>query len=168
MACRYTAAIAFAAPIAMWSRLKRLLSGPPAAPDPLAETIRFDDAGFTRTSDLAGAMGLRQSWPWEAVHEFGFRFSQAVFPDPWSGDYMEGLWYVRVQDDGALMAVEFNQDILDPKALPPDLLRHMPGLDRDAMRAALATAARGPRHFDGAGEWVIWQRVSIAPEKPAQ
>ncbi len=152
----------------MWSRLKRLLSGPPAAPDPFAETIRFDDTGFTRASDLASAMGLRQSWPWQDVHEFGFRFSQAIYPDPWAGDYMEGLWYVRVQDDDALMAVEFNQDILDPDALPPALLRHMPDLNRNALRAGLVAASGGPRHFDGAGEWVIWRRDAIAPEKPAQ
>lgn len=152
----------------MWSLLKRLLAGPPAPPDPFAETIRFDDAGFTRASDLAQAMKLRQSWPWEDVHEFGFRFAQAAFPDPWSGDYMEGLWYVRVLDDGALMAVEFDQDRLDPDALPPALLQRLPDLDRDALRAGLATAARGPRHFDGAGEWVIWRRDSIAPEKVAR
>jgi len=152
----------------MWSFLKRLLAGPPAPPDPFAETIRFDDAGFTRASELAARMGLRQSWPWEDVHEFGFRFRQAVFPDPWHGDYMEGLWYVRVQDDGALMAVEFDEDVLDAQALPPALLRHMPGLNHEVLRAGLATAKRGPRHFDGAGEWVAWQRDSIAPEKAAQ
>ncbi|PJM70181.1 hypothetical protein [Achromobacter ruhlandii] len=142
----------------MWSLLRRLLDGPPAPPDPYAETIQFDDAGFTRALGPADGAGRRQFWPWDDVCEFGFRFTPALFPDPWIGDCMEGLWYLRVRDEGALMAVEFGQEHLDPDALPDALLRHMPGLDRRALRDGLAVAARGPRHFAGEGEWVGWRR----------
>lgn len=143
----------------MWSLLRRLLTGPPAPPDPYAETIRFDETGFTRALGPDGAGGRRQSWPWNDICEFGFRFTPALFPDPWSGDYMEGLWYIRVREAGTLMAVEFGQEHLDPEALPAALLRHMPGLDPQPLRAGLAVAARGPRHFAGEGEWVGWRRA---------
>lgn len=143
----------------MWSRLKRLFVPRPAPPDPYAETVHFDEAGFTRALGPSEAGGRRQSWPWEAVCEFGFRFTPAIFPDPWYGDYMEGLWYLRVIEDGAPMAVEFGQDLLDAEALPPALLRHLPGLDLRVLREGLAVAAHGPRHFDGEGEWVAWRRV---------
>lgn len=142
----------------MWSLLKRLFVGPPAPPDPYAETIRFDDTGFTRAMGSEDAGGRRQFWPWEAIHEFGFHFTQAVFPDPWFGDYMEGLWYVRVRDEGSLMAVEFGQEHLDLAALPPALLRHMPGLDLQPLRDGLAVAERGLHHFEGEGTWVAWRR----------
>ena len=36
----------------MWSLLKRLLVGPPAPPDPYAETIRFDDTGSVSYTHL--------------------------------------------------------------------------------------------------------------------
>lgn len=142
----------------MWSRLKRLFVRPPAAPDPYAETFRFDDAGFTRALGVPNGTGRRQSWPWDAVCEFGFRFTPALFPDPWYGDYMEGLWYLRVIEDGTPMAVEFGQEHLDADALPPALLRHLPELDLRPLREGLAQAARGPRHFAGEGEWVGWRR----------
>jgi len=29
----------------------------------------------------------------------------------------------------------------------------------EVLRAGLATAARGPRHFEGEGEWVAWRRA---------
>ena len=58
----------------MWSFIKRLLAGPEPAEDPLKETVSFDDAGLTRSSELARAMGLRQFWPWDEIQEFGFRY----------------------------------------------------------------------------------------------
>ncbi len=84
----------------MWSFIKRLLAGPEPAEDPLKETVSFDDAGLTRSSELARAMGLREFWPWDEIQEFGFRYTRAMYPDPWHGDYMEGLWIVRVPSDG--------------------------------------------------------------------
>ncbi len=148
----------------MWSFIKRLLAGPPAPEDPLREIVRFDDAGFTRTSELARAMNQQDFWPWRDIHEFGFVFTQAIFPDPWFGDHMESLWFVRVPSDGGgLMRLDFDASALDIDHLPPALLRNLPGLDRDVLRAGLATAARGLRHFDGEGEWVAWRRTEAAP-----
>ncbi|MCY1544931.1 hypothetical protein D9M68_808440 [compost metagenome] len=143
----------------MWSFIKRLLAGPTPPEDPLRETVSFDDAGFTRSGELARAMGLREFWPWDEIHEFGFRYTQAMFPDPWSGDYMEGLWLVRVPSDGGgLMAMEFDQTVLDIDRLPSALLRNLPGLDMDALRAGLSAASRGPRNFGEEGEWIAWRR----------
>lgn len=151
----------------MWSFIKRLLAGPEPAEDPLKETVSFDDAGLTRSSELARAMGLREFWPWDEIQEFGFRYTRAMYPDPWHGDYMEGLWIVRVPSDGGgLMAMEFDEDALAIDRLPAALLRNLPGLDLDALRAGLAAAARGPRHFEGEGEWVAWRRAAPPPATP--
>lgn len=151
----------------MWSFIKRLLAGPTPPEDPLRETVSFDDAGFTRSSELARAMGLQESWPWRDIQEFGFRYTQAIYPDPWSGDYMEGLWFVRVPSDGGgLMAMEFDATVLDIQRLPPALLQNMPGLDQDALRAGLAAAARGPRNFESEGEWIAWRRDAPATPDP--
>ncbi|MBB1593894.1 hypothetical protein [Achromobacter sp. UMC46] len=148
----------------MWSRIKRFMNGPPPPEDPLRETVRFDDAGFTRQSELARAMGLQESWPWRDVHEFGFAFTRALYPDPWYGDYMESLWFVRVRcDDGDLMRVDIEEQVLDAAHLPPALLHHLPGLDLDVLRAGQAVARRGLRHFEGEGEWVAWRRDDAAP-----
>jgi hypothetical protein len=133
----------------MWSFIKRLLAGPTPPQDPLRETLSFDEAGFTRSSELARALGQREFWPWSEIHEFGFRYTQAVFPDPWSGDYMEGLWFLRVPSDGGgLMAMEFDEATLDAERLPPALQRNM------------AAAARGPRNFEDSGDWVAWRRAA--------
>ncbi|MNL87032.1 hypothetical protein D3C87_2160000 [compost metagenome] len=48
--------------------------------------------------------------------------------------------------------------MLDIDHLPPALPRNMPGLDMAVLRAGLATAKRGPRHYEGEGEWVAWRR----------
>ncbi|MFD4839299.1 hypothetical protein ACFWP0_17475 [Achromobacter sp. NPDC058515] len=152
----------------MWSFIKRFLAGPPAPEDPLREIVRFDDAGFTRTSALARAMGLREFWPWSDIHEFGFLFTQAIYPDPWFGDYMESLWFIRVPSDGGgLMLLDFDQTVLDIERLPPALLRNLPGLDMDVLRSGLATAGRGLRHYDGEGEWVAWRRAGAPPGEQA-
>lgn len=148
----------------MWSLIKRWFAGPPAPEDPLQEIVRFDEAGLTRSGELARAMGLQESWPWHDIHEFGFAFTQAIYPDPWFGDHMESLWFVRVRtEDGSLMRMEFDERVLDIEHLPPALLRHMPGLDMDVLRAGLATAAHGFRHFEGEGEWVAWRRDEAPP-----
>jgi hypothetical protein len=148
----------------MWSIIKRLLAGPKPPEDPLRETVSFDDAGLTRSSELARALGQREFWPWHDIHEFGFRYTQAIYPDPWSGDYMEGLWFVRVPSDGGgLMAMEFDAAILDVERLPAALLRHLPGLDHGILRAGLAAAAHGPRNFSEEGEWVAWRRSDSTP-----
>ncbi|CAB3699689.1 hypothetical protein LMG26685_05233 [Achromobacter mucicolens] len=153
----------------MWSFIKRWFAGPPAAEDPLQEIVRFDDAGLTRSGELARAMGLQEFWPWRDIHEFGFVFTQAIYPDPWFGDYMESLWFVRVPTDGGgLMRMDFDERVLDINQLPPALLRNLPGLDMDVLRAGLATAARGLRHFEGEGEWVAWRRADAAsPDLPS-
>jgi len=144
----------------MWSFIQRWFAGPPAAEDPLQEIVRFDDAGLTRSGELARAMGLQEFWPWRDIHEFGFVFTQAIYPDPWFGDYMESLWFVRVPTDGGgLMRMDFDERVLDINQLPPALLRNLPGLDMDVLRSGLATAARGLRHFEGEGEWVAWRRA---------
>ncbi|CAB3699701.1 hypothetical protein LMG1873_02581 [Achromobacter piechaudii] len=147
----------------MWSRLKRFLSGPPPPEDPFRQSVSFDDAGFTRHCELARAIGVQQHWAWADVHEFGFSFSQAIYPDPWHGDYMESAWYlwVRCEDDD-MMRVFLDHELLDVDALPPALLRNLPGLDLSVLRAGLATARRGDRHFEGAGEWAAWRRDSAA------
>jgi hypothetical protein len=151
----------------MWSFIKRLLAGPAPAEDPLRETVSFDDAGLTRSSELLRAMGQREFWPWHEIQEFGFRYTQAMFPDPWYGDYMESLWFVRVPSDGGgLMAIEFDGAVLDIARLPPALLRNLPGLDMDVLRAGLAAASRGPRHFEGEGDWVAWRRAAPPAATP--
>lgn len=148
----------------MWSFIKRLLAGSTPPEDPLRETLSFDDAGFTRSSELARALGQQEFWPWRDIHEFGFRYTQAVFPDPWFGDYMEGLWFLRVPSDGGgLMALDFDAGVLDIDRLPPALLRNLPGLDLGPLRAGLAVAADGPRNFESAGEWVAWRRTAATP-----
>lgn len=147
----------------MWSLIKRLLAAPPAPEDPLREIVRFDDAGFTRSGELARAMRQQEFWPWRDIQEFGFVFTQAIYPDPWFGDHMESLWFVRVPiDGGGLMRMDFDSSVLDIDNLPPALLRNLPGLDMDVLRAGLATAARGIHHFDGEGEWVAWRRDGAA------
>ena len=124
----------------MWSRLKRLCTRRPAQPP--ASRVRVDDAGIWRD---AGAAGVTEFWPWANVREFGFRLLLAGFPDPWSGDYLEASWFIRVPSDGGgLLAVDFDADALDPDNLPPALLRRLPGLDLAALRQGVAAARRAP------------------------
>ncbi|KAG1310231.1 hypothetical protein G6F62_014664 [Rhizopus arrhizus] len=59
--------------------------------------------------------------------------------------------------------MELDERALHIDHLPPALLRNLPGLDMEVLRAGRATAARGLRHFDGAGEWVAWRREACAP-----
>ncbi|KAG0767182.1 hypothetical protein G6F22_017695 [Rhizopus arrhizus] len=51
--------------------------------------------------------------------------------------------------------MDLDERVLDIDHLPPALLRHLAGLDMEVLRAGRATAARGLRHFDGAGEWAL-------------
>ncbi|AUT47456.1 hypothetical protein [Achromobacter sp. AONIH1] len=137
----------------MWSRLKRLCTRHPAQPP--ASRVRVDDAGIWRD---AGAAGVTEFWPWANVREFGFRLLLAGFPDPWSGDYLEASWFIRVPSDGGgLLAVDFDADALDPDHLPPALLRRLPGLDLAALRQGVAAARRAPRDGLREGEWLAWR-----------
>ena len=89
----------------MWSRLKRFCTRRPAQP-PASRVRVVDDAGIWRD---AGAAGVTEFWPWANVREFGFRLLLAGFPDPWSGDYLEASWFIRVPSDGGgLLAVDFD------------------------------------------------------------
>lgn len=147
----------------MWSSIKRFLSGPAPVEDPFRQSVSFDDTGFTRHCELARAIGLQEHWAWADVHEFGFSFRPAIYPDPWSGDYMESLWYLWVRcDDGDMMRVFLDERLLDAKHLPPALLRNLPGLDMGVLHEGLATAARGDRYFEGEGEWAAWRRNAAA------
>ena len=135
----------------MWSRLKRLCTRRPAQPP--ASRVRVDDAGIWRD---AGAAGVTEFWPWANVREFGFRLLLAGFPDPWSGDYLEASWFIRVPSDGGgLLAVDFDADALDPDNLPPALLRRLPGLDLP--RCARAWRRRGAPGWAARGEWLAWR-----------
>ncbi|WZB64609.1 hypothetical protein WJ970_28345 [Achromobacter xylosoxidans] len=114
--------------------------------------MHVDDAGIWRD---AGAAGVTEFWPWANVREFGFRLLLAGFPDPWSGDYLEASWFIRVPSDGGgLLAVDFDADALDPDHLPPALLRRLPGLDLAALRQGVAAARRAPRDGLREGEWL--------------
>ena len=101
---------------------------------------------------------MTEFWPWANVREFGFRLLLAGFPDPWSGDYLEASWFIRVPSDGGgLLAVDFDADALDPDHLPPALLRRLPGLDLAALRQGVAAARRAPRDGLREGEWLAWR-----------
>ena len=135
----------------MWSRLKRLCTRRPAQPP--ASRVRVDDAGIWRD---AGAAGVTEFWPWANVREFGFRLLLAGFPDPWSGDYLEASWFIRVPSDGGgLLAVDFDADALDPDNLPPALLRRLPGWTWP--RCQGVAAARRAQGWAARGEWLAWR-----------
>jgi hypothetical protein len=147
--------------------LKRLFSGPEPPPvEPDGEVIRFDDAGFTRSSHLIRSMGWRQSWSWKEITAFGFAFSPAMFPDPWFGDYMESQWFFTVTSENGPEHIYFDVTWLDLDHLPPALLDQMQGLDLHELRQGLNSAAVGFHNYEGEGRWIGWQRSK--PQKRAR
>ena len=150
----------------MWRLLRQLFGGRNAAPasgDDGDEIVRFDDAGFHRSTRIARSMGWRQDWSWEEITAFGFAFSPAMFPDPWFGDYMEDEWFVTVMNETGPENIFFDAAWLDIDRLPPALLRNMPGLDIETLREGLAAAAGGYHHYEGEGRWTGWSRPAPKP-----
>ncbi|ATU90569.1 hypothetical protein [Phyllobacterium zundukense] len=143
----------------MWQLLKRLFSGPEPPPVQLdSEVMRFDEAGFTRSSHLIRSMGWRQSWRWDEITAFGFVFSPAMFPDPWFGDTMESQWFFTVKGETGPEHIYFDSVWLDIDHLPTALLQQMPGLDLDELKRGLNVAAVGFHNYEGEGRWIGWQR----------
>ncbi|SDO79867.1 hypothetical protein [Phyllobacterium sp. OV277] len=157
----------------MWRLLKKLFSGPePSTVTTDSEVIRFDQTGFTRSSQLIRDMGWREHWNWDEIDGFGFSFKQAMFPDPWFGDYMESEWFIIVENENGPEHIYFDADWLNIDNLPPALLQNMPDLDRDELRKGLHNAAGGFHYYAGEGQWVGWQRPkpakrANAAKKPA-
>lgn len=154
----------------MWRLLKKLFSRPEPAPvEADSEVMRFDETGFTRSSQLIRSMGWREHWDWDEIDGFGFSFKQAMFPDPWFGDYMESEWFIIVDNEKAPEHIYFHADWLNIDHLPPVLLQNMPGLDIDELRKGLHNASQGFHYYDGEGEWIGWQRPKPAKRAtPAQ
>ncbi|WP_188344140.1 hypothetical protein [Phyllobacterium sp. 628] len=151
----------------MWRLLKKLFSGPEPSPaETGSETIRFDETGFTRSSNLIRDMGWREHWRWDEINGFGFSFKQAMFPDPWFGDYMESEWFIVVENENGPEYIYFDADWLDINHLPSALLQNLPDLNTEELRRGLNNAAGGFHYYDGEGQWIGWQRPGPVKRAP--
>lgn len=153
----------------MWRLLKRLF-GSEAASAPAAddrEMIRIDAQGFHRSTPATRSMRWREEWSWDEIDGFGFSFKPALFPDPWFGDYMESEWFFIVSSGSGPEKIHFDVTWLDIDRLPAALVENMPDIDLGKLRTGLATAARGPQHYEGEGEWLAWSRPKRRRKKAA-
>jgi hypothetical protein len=91
-------------------------------------------------------LGRRETLEWDRLRRVGVDRSQALFPDPWVGDYDEDYWFLVDRDDNSLCV---------PLELPgaEDLRRalqgRLEGFDADLADRAKASKDRG--------HWVCWE-----------
>jgi hypothetical protein len=140
---------------AMWQWLKHWLTGKGSIIVPLPDAIRVCEEGVYYR---AWTSQPEQLWPWEILREFGLSVHQAIYPDPWFGEYMEAQWFITVQDSDGPRRLFFEVDQLSMDSLPAILFEKLPGFDKNVLRTGWQHYQAGPKNYEGAGQWLAWQK----------
>jgi hypothetical protein len=146
----------------MWHYLKNFFIGK-HSPDPIKparlwlseEGIHYSESWYEREFSP-------QLWRWPLICEFGLRVGEAIYPDPWGGNYLETEWFLTVMEDGRPHRVLFEVELLSPKKLPDMLIEKLPGLSVDNLMLGWTEHLKGDKNFDGVGEWLGWTRQGFS------
>jgi len=142
----------------MWQWLKHWVAGEkPVTTSPKNE-FRLSDEGIYYSSWISQS----QQWPellsWEWVREFGMSVHQAMYPDPWFGDYMKAEWFFTVEHSQGPQRFFFDIDYFSIESLPTILPEKLAGFDRLALEQGWKEYRAGPRNFEGEGQWLAWKQ----------
>jgi hypothetical protein len=141
----------------MWQWLKKYFSGKPPANNTLENSLRLADEGiyyhaWIETPEQA------KLWPWSSVREFGLLFDEAIYPDPWFGNYMEADWFFTVEDSNGPQRLLFDVEYFSIDTLPDILIEKLAGFNENALLPGWQAYQKGLKNFDGAGLWLAWQK----------
>lgn len=109
---------------------------------PSLEALELTDREIIFTNWL----GRRETLRWDRLRRVGVDRSQALFPDPWVGDYDEDYWFLVDRDDKRL---SIPLDIAGAEALRRVLKERLDGFDGDLADRAMASKDRG--------HWLCWE-----------
>ncbi|MGH8049355.1 MAG: hypothetical protein ACREPB_01695 [Arenimonas sp.] len=123
--------------------------------------IRLSDDGLHFSSWMSRYAQWPELWPWTEVCEFGISVHQAIYPDPWFGDYMEAEWFFTVQHSEGPQRLFFDIEHFSIDKLPHLLFEHLPGFDKTVLQAGWKEYRAGLRNYQGAGQWLAWQKAGF-------
>lgn len=126
------------------------------------DELRLSDEGLSYTGSMSRSGQWPELWPWASVCEFGISVHQAIYPDPWFGDYMEAEWFFTVQHSEGPQRIFFDIEYFSIDDLPIVLLEKLPGFDKTALLAGWKEYRAGLRNYEGAGQWLAWQKEGFA------
>lgn len=138
--------------------LKRIFMREPPIITSSRDEIRLSDAGLYYSSWMSRPGSPPELWPWATVCEFGISVHQAIYPDPWIGDYMEAEWFFTVQHSEGHQRLFFDIEHFSIDDLPAVLPEKLPGFDKAALLAGWKEYRVGLRNYEGAGQWLAWQK----------
>jgi hypothetical protein len=121
------------------------------------DEVHLSQEGVYYLSWMSRSLQWPTLWPWPVVLEFGLSVHQAMYPDPWFGDYMEAEWFFTVDHDGRPQRFFFDVEYFSVDTLPAILAGKLPGFDKEALREGWKQYRAGFRNFKGAGQWLAWQ-----------
>ncbi len=141
----------------MWQGLKRIFFGDKTRFESSRNAFRLSDEGiYPEAIHRPGEAPL--CWSWESVCEFGLSVHQAIYPDPWFGDYMEAEWFFTLENGEGPQRLFFDIDYFSMEALPAILPEKLPGFDSLALEEGWREYRAGPRNYEGAGQWIAWRK----------
>jgi len=142
----------------MWKWLKDWFAGKKPVTKSLKNKLRFSDEGIYYSNWMSQTQQWPELWPWASVTEFGLSVHQAIYPDPWFGDYMEAEWFFTVENDEGPQRFFFDIDYFSMDSLPIILPEKLAGFDNSALEQGWKEYRAGLRNFEGKGQWLAWQK----------
>ncbi|MEO8001557.1 MAG: hypothetical protein ABI644_06745 [Arenimonas sp.] len=121
------------------------------------DEVHFSEEGIYYLSWMSRSQQWPTLWPWPVVLEFGLSFHQAIYPDPWFGNYMEAEWFFTVDHDGNPQRIFFDVDYFSIDELPVILNEKLSGFDKAALKEGWKEYRAGLRNFKGEGQWPAWR-----------
>jgi hypothetical protein len=145
----------------MWQWLKQWFLGKAPITNSPRDELRLSEDGVYYVSRLSRARKWPELWPWESVREFGLSFDQAIYPDPWFGDYMEAEWFFTVENSEGPQRFFVDVDYFSIDTLPIVLSEKLPNFDRAMLVEGWRQYRIGERNFKGAGQWLAWKKIGF-------
>jgi hypothetical protein len=139
----------------MWQWLKQWFVGSNTQLPLRQQEIRLSEDGVYHRPWMRPYENL---WPWDSVCEFGLSVHEAIFSDPWLGDYMEAEWFFTVEDSEGRQRLLFDIEHFSLETLPALLDEKLSGFDRAALQEGWRQHQAGPRNLKGAGQWLGWKK----------
>jgi hypothetical protein len=152
----------------MWQYLQNFFKAKHSSDELKPARLWFSEEGIHYSASWVQHEFSPQLWRWPLICEFGLSVDEAIYPDPWYGNYMETEWFFTLMQDGRPVRVLFEVELLSPEKLPDMLLEKLPGLSVDSLMLGWKEHSKGYKNFDGAGDWLGWTRQGFSwPEKNA-
>jgi hypothetical protein len=142
----------------MWQWLKHWITGKNPVTSSPSNEFRLSDEGIYYSSWMSQTQQRPELWAWESIREFGLSIHQAIYPDPWFGDYMEAEWFFTVEHSQGPQRFFFDIDCFSKDSLPIILSEKLSGFDKLALEQGWKEYRAGLRNFKGEGQWLAWKK----------